>query len=268
MTEVSSSKDGVWDLVLRHCLLPGSTRAVDLAIQDGVIGAIADSVPQPARASIDVDQRLVAPGFIDAHVYLDKVFLADETHFQPDAFGEHELLNLTKKAGGAMSLEAVESRARRFLAQVVRHGTTTLRGVADVYPEIGTKRVELFLRLKKEFASRLDLQILAYPQFGVVRSPETLDLLREALRLGADVVGGTPAFDADLDRHLDLLFDLAQSLGRRLHFSLDLDLLGEQPAEQTEVWKVVERTLATGYQGRVSVGHLCALTSMHPKEAE
>ena len=200
-----------------------------------VIREVVDSVSHPTRASIDVERRLVAPAFIDGHVYLDKVFLADEADFQPEAFGEQALLNLTKKAAAAMSLEAVESRARRFLAQVIRHGTTTLRGVADVYPEVGTKRVELFLRLKEEFAPRLDLQILAYPQFGVVQSPETLDLLGEALVLGADVVGGTPAFDADLARHLDLLFHLAHSHDRRLHFSLDLDLVGEQPAEQTEV---------------------------------
>ena len=90
----------------------------------------------------------------------------------------------TQSAAGPMSLEAVERRARRFLSQAVRHGTGVVRGVADVYPEIGTRRVELFLRLKEEFAPRLDLQILAYPQLGVIRTPGTLDFLARGAESG------------------------------------------------------------------------------------
>ena len=264
---MESTPNGDGDLVLRRCRLPDGRGPLDIAIVGGAIREISESIARPGASTLEVDGRLVAPAFVDAHVYLDKVHLADEAGFRPDAFGERDLLDLTQGAAGVMGLDAIERRARRFLSQAVRHGTTVLRGVADVYPEIGTKRVELFLRLKEEFSPRLDLQILAYPQFGVVRAPGTLDLLREALVLGADVLGGAPAFDSDLDPHLDLLFGLAQSRGCRLHFSLDMDLLDERPAEKLEVWGVIERTLAAGYEGRVSVGHLCALDSMSPREA-
>ncbi len=264
---MESTRMNQWDLILKNCILPDGRGPVDIGIGEEVIGEIAPSASRPAKSVIETGGNLVAPAFVDAHVYLDKAFLAEEAEFLPDAFGEEDLIDLTQSAAGPMNLEAVERRARRFLSQAVRHGTGVVRGVADVYPEIGTRRVELFLRLKEEFAPRLDLQVLAYPQLGVVRTPGTLDFLREALNLGADVLGGAPAFDSDLDAHLDSLFDLARSLDRRLHFSLDMDLPKEIPAERLEVWKVIERARAAGMQGRVSVGHLCALGSMTPGEA-
>ena len=264
---MEAAKGGHWDLVLRGCHLPDGRGPFDITIGKGVISEISDSASLPARSCLEVEGRLVAPAFVDSHIYLDKVFLADEVPFRPEAFDEENLIDATQTATEAMTLEAVERRAGRLIHQAIRHGTTAVRGVADVYPEIGTTRVELLMAMKEKYSSWLDLQVLVYPQFGVVRSPGSLDLLKEALTLGADVLGGAPAFDSDRDRHLDLLFDLAQAQGCRLHFSLDMDLLGEQPAENLEVWGVVERAIATGYQGRVSVGHLCALGSMDPREA-
>ncbi len=257
------------DLVLQGCCLPDGRGPVDIAIAGGRIDEIASSVSRAARVAPPIHGRLVAPAFVDGHVYLDKAFLSEEVLFRPTAFTEEDLLTTQSgEAGGAaMSLGAIERRARRLLRQAVRHGTTALRGVADVYPDTGTSRVELFLRLREEFAPWIDLKILAYPQFGIVRSPGTLDLLREALALGADVLGSVPDYDTDWGHHLDLVFDLAERTGVPLHFSLDHDLAGEVPAESLQVWDVIDRARAAGYGGRVTVGHLVALGSMAPREA-
>lgn len=258
------------DTVLRGCQVPDGRQLVDIAINDGRIDEIATSVARPARTVLDVSGRLVAPAFVDGHVYIDKAFLAEEVSFRPAEFDERALLDAQTAARlpMAMSIEAVERRARRLLRQAVRHGTAAMRGVVDVYPAIGTSRIELFLMLKEEYAPWIDLKILAYPQFGIVRSPGTRDLLRAAIALGVDVLGSAPSFDDDLERHLDIIFDLAQERGVPLHFSLDHDLLGEVPPEHLEVWRVLERARAIGYNGRVTLGHLCALGSMAPREAD
>lgn len=264
-------RSGSADLLLQGCRLPGGQGPTDILIDGGVVSEVSPTASRPARTVLDVAGKVVAPAFVDAHVYLDKVFLTQVARVDPDAFGEQYLVDATygdPDTRAAFTLESIERRARRFLRQAIRHGTTAVRGVADVFPEIGTSRIELFLRLKEEFAPYLDLQILAYPQFGILKSPGTLDLLREALTLGADWIGGAPAFDTERDQHIDLLFDLAEGRGCPLHFSLDMDLVGEVPADRLEVWAVAQRALATGLTGRITVGHLCALGSMAPRESD
>lgn len=258
------------DLVLRGGYLPDGRGPFEIAIAEGRISEISSLVRVNARSYVDLGGKLVAPGFVDGHIYADKAFLSDEVkNIRPEAFDEHALLAAqVTGAADAMTLDRVEQRARRLLRQAIRHGTTVLRAVVDVYPEIGTSRIELFLGLKEEFARWIDLKIVAFPQFGVVRSPGTFDLLEEALALGADTLGGAPSFDSEYEQHLDLLFDLAHRHSVPVHFSLDHDLTGHSRAENLEVWGVAQRAAAIGYQGRVTVGHLCALDSMEPDEAQ
>ena len=169
---------GPADLLLQGCRLPDGRGPIDILIDGGAVSEISATTSRPARTVLHVEGKVVAPAFVDAHVYLDKVFLTDVSRLEPAAFGEQSLLDATygnPDVRGAFTPESLEWRARRFLCQAVRHGTTAVRGVVDVFPEIGTSRIELFLRLKEEFAPYLDLQILAYPQFGIVKSPGTLD---------------------------------------------------------------------------------------------
>jgi cytosine deaminase len=259
------------DLVLRNCLLPDRQEPVDIIVDGGEISDITAAATRPARTVLDVGGKLVTPAFVDGQIYLDKVFLGERASSGPVAFGEQDLVAATYReasAGNAFSAESICERARRVLRQAVRHGTTAVRGVADVFPEIGTSRVELLLGLKQEFAPYLDLQIFAYPQFGILKSPGTLELLDKALSLGADGIAGVPAFDNDGERHIALLFELAERRGCPLHFSLDMDLPGEITAEGLELWQVAHRALASGLNGRITLGHLCALSTMAPREAD
>ena len=103
-------------------------------------------------------------------------------------------------------------RARRVLDAAIANGTTLVRAHPDVDPIVGTLGVEVLAELRREYAGRIDLQIVAFPQEGIEKAPGTLDLMRRAIELGADVVGGCTYNEADVaacERHVLAAFDLA-----------------------------------------------------------
>jgi cytosine deaminase len=151
----------------------------------------------------------------------------------------------------------------------VRHGTVALRCHPDVDPIQGLIGVETALELKSEYAPLVDLQVVAFPQEGIFRSPGTVDLMREALGLGADVVGGCPYSERtwdDAKAHVDTVFALA------LRNGLDIDIhadFGDDTNDQrfATAAYIAQKTIAAGYQGRVTLGHVTSLAALSPEEA-
>ena len=104
-----------------------------------------------------------------------------------------------------------------MLDLAVRQGTTAMRSHAEVDPIVGLMGFEALAALKREYAPAIDLQLCAFAQEGILQAPGTEALLREALRAGADLVGGVPYNDTDARRHIDIVLDLA------VEFAVDAD---------------------------------------------
>jgi cytosine deaminase len=153
----------------------------------------------------------------------------------------------------------VKARAGRALEMAVSTGTTLVRGFADVDAIGGLTAVRALLDLKREYADLLDLQVVAFPQEGLIRHPPARDLLGEALRLGADVLGGFPWFEhLDDHAHVDAIFELAKRHDVQIHMLVDD--APEDPTTRNLEYLAV-KTIAEGYQGRVCASHACALSS-------
>jgi cytosine/adenosine deaminase-related metal-dependent hydrolase len=237
-------------------------RRVDIGIRYGKIAAIGPS-GTIAGPTIDLAGALLVPGFIDGHIHLDKTLLGRP--FVPHRSGPGIAERIARERELRRELAyPVEARARHLIAQVVAYGTTALRTHVDIDTEVGLAGLRALLAVKDEVRDLIDIQIVAFPQSGVISDPGTADLLDQAIVAGADLVGGLdPAgIDDDVTGHLDAIFAIA---GRH-DAGLDIHLHDPGPLGCFELRQIAARTLTTGLVGRVAVSHAFALGAVDDGE--
>ena len=248
-----------FDLVISACRLASTGQTADVGIRGGRIAALGDLAGVATRRRIEAGRRIV-PGFVDAHVHLDKAYLLDRTPSREGTLAE--AIRVTAEAKRGFTVEDVQARARRLLEAAIAAGTTAMRGHVEVDPIVGLRGVEAVLPLRAEYADRLDLQLCAFAQEGILKAPGTEALLREALRAGADLVGGCPYNDTDGPAHVDRVFALAREFACDVDFHADF---ADEPVHR-HVDVIVDRTERHGWQGRVAIGHLTELAACDPTE--
>ncbi|WP_456618785.1 MULTISPECIES: amidohydrolase family protein [unclassified Bradyrhizobium] len=235
-----------------------------IAVRDGRISAITSVDQPPAGAeTIDLKDALVVPGFVEGHIHLDTSFYGDAWRpHKPctDGFDVHE--RVAFQAQNMAEAAPMDVRARNQLDLCIGHGTTQMRSHVMVDGSVGLKSLETILRVREEYKGLIDIQLVAFPQSGILSSPGTPQLLDEAIRLGANLVGGLdPAsFDRDVERHLDVVFGVANRHGVDVDIHLhDMGTLGAFEIEQ-----IAARTRALGMEGRVAVSHAYGLGDISP----
>lgn len=258
------------DLVLRRARVEDAADVADVAIDDGRIVAIEPACELPARREIDAGGRVVVPGFVNAHVHLDKAFVGD---LAPSGLMLEGVARGTERKR-AYTREDIRQRVRRALDLSISHGVTALRSPVDVDPIVGTLCVEAIAEVREEYRDRLDLQIMAFPQEGFLGVDGMHQLMRRALAEGADVVAGRPHGDPagaiDYDRHIDEILDIAD--GRMVDMSVDAlfppDRAEYPQPERLGVFRLAEAVLRRGYgPGSVTAHHVLALSAVEPDGA-
>jgi cytosine/creatinine deaminase len=244
------------DLILRGGIIAGTQQ--DLAIQHGRIRQIAPRISTPAQATLDISAKLVLPGFIESHIHPDKAFIANRTSgLRREGPSPQVLVAQLKKT---FTIEDIYERARRVMLFAIRHGCTTMRAHVEIDAFADLRGVEALQRVQAEFASVLDLQLIAFAQEGIFHDEVTQGLLREGLQMGLPILGGCPYMDREPRRHIDWFFDTAEAAGVPLDFHADS---GDDPSALTCDY-IAEQTIARGMQERVTLGHLCTLDMLEP----
>jgi cytosine deaminase len=146
----------------------------------------------------------------------------------------------------------------------IRRGTTAIRAETEFDPLIGLAGIEVMLDLKRRYAPLVDIQVVAFPQEGVHKSPGTEDLFWRAMQLGADVVGGIPYNDLSAERHIDLVFEIARAFDKPISLHQDF----RDDGLELSIEYVARKTIETGWHGRVEVGHATALGALEPDRLE
>jgi cytosine deaminase len=232
-------------------------RRVDVGIRDGRIAAIdpVGAASDSGATTIDLAGALLVPGFVDGHVHLDKTLLG--LPFQPHRRGDTIAERIARERELRRELRSpVEDRARRLIDQIVAFGTTAVRSHVDIDPDVGLSGLHALLRVR-ETTRAVDIQIVAFPQSGIMISPGVADLLDAAIGEGADLVGGLdPAgIDNDVEGHLRAVFGIAERRG----VGLDIHLHDPGPLGCYELRQIAARASAAGLAGRVAVSHAFAL---------
>ena len=248
------------DLLIKQARLEDDAELVDIAISEGKITAVAPNIEESAATTSEAKGKVVIPGLIESHIHLDKALIADR---EPNNSGTlQEAIQVTAKLKPTFTEEDIYDRAKRALEMLIVHGTTAVRTHAEFDPAQGFTGFDTIMRLKEEYRDLIDIQVVAFPQEGIFKAPRTDKMMIEAMEKGADVVGGIPYNDAPANEHIDLIFEIAK------RFDKDIDLHQDfaDEADDTSIVYLCEKTIAEGYQGRVSVGHLTALHAMEPDQ--
>ena len=245
-------------MTTRGILLRNARRAfgdrVDIRVRDGAIAEVGPKLEASGGDPLllDADGALVIPGLIDGHLHLDKTLLGLPWKPHPAGPTLSERIEAEKHLRHALPL-SVEDRAVNLIRRVLSNGTVHLRTHVDIDPEIGLENLYGVLSARERFKDFISIQIVAFPQSGVVSCPGTAALLDEAVEAGADLVGGLdPAgIDGDPDGQLDAVFDIAERRG----VGIDIHLHDRGELGTSELVLIAERTAAQGMGGRVTVSH-------------
>jgi cytosine deaminase len=244
------------DLILRNaCVGTRKSRVADIAIADGRIVDIASRIDADGREE-DLGGRLVVAGFVESHIHLDKSCILDRCKSQQGTLAEAIAEVAAVKRG--FTEEDVYRRARRTLEKSILQGTTRMRSHVEVDPRIGLTGFRAIRRLQQDYRWAIDLEICVFPQEGLLNEPGTEELLIEACREGADVIGGCPYTDSDPHGQIARIFAIARRFDRDIDFHLDFDI---DPARM-DLDEVCRLTQEFGWGGRVAVGHVTKLSAI------
>ncbi|MEO7370969.1 MAG: amidohydrolase [Ilumatobacteraceae bacterium] len=236
---------------------------VDVLIRDGRITAIGLDVLTDAASGADVptaDGRggVLMPALADVHTHLDSTRLGLMFRGHSAAPGLTGLIENDR--ANWRSDGDVAARAIRTLAATIASGTTVVRSHAQIDTDAKLERLEGVLAAREAHAARCQVQIVAFPQSGIVRDRGTAELLHEAVLAGADLIGGIDPCGLERDpvEHLDIVFGLAER--HQVGIDVHLHESGELGAFSFEL--IGERTAALGMQGMVTISHAFGLSSV------
>ena len=247
-------------LLIRNATLPDGRGGIDLLARDGRFVDVAPNLPLPEGAQVlDAQGWLLSPPFVDAHFHMDSTL----THGTPRVNESGTLLEgiaLWGELKPLLSEEAIAERALRYCDWAVAKGLLAIRSHVDVCdPRL--LAVRALLKVREQVKPYLDLQLVAFPQDGVLRSPGALENLKRALDLGVDVVGGIPHFErtsADGAASVKLLCELAAERGLRVDMHCDET---DDPASR-HVETLAYEAQRLKLHGRVVGSHLTSMHSM------
>ena len=243
---------------------------VDIAIEKGKIAKVAPKVEGDAAKVIDAAGKLVTGSFINGHLHLCKVYtlamMDDEAisaYTDGEMGGAMTAIELAAKVKEKYDEKWIIQNVRKALDLAVRYGNTHIRAFADTDTTGKLEGVKALIKAREEYKGRVEVQVVAFPQDGVVRDPGAEGYVEEALKLGADVVGGIPWIeytDADSQEHIDRMFKLAKKYNKDV--SMLIDDAGDPTLRSLEMLAVT--TLREGWQGRVTVQHARAM-ALYPE---
>ncbi len=232
----------------------------DVVVEGDRIAAIrpAGTIPSDGRPELDAEGRLLSPPLVDPHVHMDAVLTVGEPrHNESGTLIEGILTWADRKQ--TLTNEDVKTRAREAILWEVAQGTGLIRSHVDVCdPNLTALRA--LLELREEVRDLVDLRLIAFPQDGILSFPNGKELMREAMRLGCDVIGGIPHYEwtrEDGVEEVHFLFELARETGAPI--DLHCDETDDEHSRFLEV--VAARTIRDGMQGRVVAGHTTAMGS-------
>jgi len=251
------------DLIIRNARLIDADELIDIAIKSDKIVMVDKRIKSVSKEELDAEGRLTSPGFIDAHMHIGQAFMGEDAKCIHRTVTEATEISVRKSK--ALTSEDFKRNARRAAKMALRKGTIALRTNTPVDQILGLTQLKALLELKEECSNWIDIQVVAFMvEFPFTTSKAGESLLRRAMSLGADVVGGLPWRDPDPEKYLDIIFKVAKD------FDADIDLHVDETNDPNVLTLDIyaEKALENGYEGRVTAGHCCSLSAVSDEIAK
>ena len=242
------------DLVVKNAKPWRGGEIRDLYIADG---KFAEAKAADGAEVIDAAGRLCVAGFVEPHIHLDKALINED--MRPNVSGTlDEAIEIIWERKRVYDTEEIAARAGRVIRSALANGVTRIRSHVDVDNIGGLRPLEGVAEARRRHGEVMDIQIVAFPQEGILRNKGAEELMWQAMEAGADVVGGMPFNEKhpqDSARHISIAFEIAKKYDADIDMHVDeTDDIGARTLEM-----LAEQTLEHGWQGRVTAGHTCAL---------
>ncbi len=248
-----------YDLIVRNATLPDGRQGIDIAAANGKIVAVEHNLSGDADTTIDAAGLLVSPPFVDPHFHMDATLSLGRPRLNQSGT-LLEGISLWGELKPIQTVDEIIERALRYCDLAVSQGLLAIRSHVDVCDD-ELKGVQALIEVKKQVAPYIDLQLVAFPQDGLYRSPTAEQNLLRALDLGVDVVGGIPHFErtmADGTASVRALCEIAADRGLRVDMHCD----ETDDPQSRHIETLAYETQRLGLQGRVAGSHLTSMHSM------
>jgi cytosine deaminase len=258
---IATTWEEAMDLIVRRARLARAPDAppVDIGCASGRIVAIEPALPDYAPV-FDAAGCLVCGGLVETHIHLDKSNIIDRC--MPEEGRQANAMQRVAAVKHTFTVEDVYERAKRTLEKCIKHGTTRMRTHLELDGGVEMRSFEAIEALRHDYAWAIDIEVCVFPQEGLTDNPRSDQLLVEALKRGARVIGAAPNYDPDHAGQIHRVFDLAREFDADVDMHLDS---GNSP-EQMDIHLVCELTEKYRLGGRVAVGHMCKLSTMPPPD--
>ncbi|MGN7286689.1 cytosine deaminase [Shouchella rhizosphaerae] len=245
-------------MMIKQAALRGKDGLWDIWLKDGKIAKIAQNIEAEGEQIIEADGNLVIPPFIEPHIHLDSTLTAGDPNWNLSGT-LFEGIQRWSERKEKLTHEDVKERATKALKWQISQGIQHVRTHVDTTDPHLTA-LKALLEVKEEMKPFVDIQLVAFPQEGILSYPQGQELLEEALKLGADVVGGIPHYEFTREmgvKSVEIAFKLAEKYDKLLDFHCD-----ETDDEQS---RFIENVAALAYQSgmkeRVTASHTTAMHS-------
>jgi cytosine deaminase len=246
------------DLIIRNVRLFGDP-PVDVGIQGGKTVAVETNLAATAP-TYDAGGRLTCAGLVETHIHLDKTRIIDRC--PPEDGRNANAVPRVAAVKDTFTEEDVYRRASITLENCIKHGTTRMRTHVELDAGVEMRSFDALEKLRRDYAWAIDIQLCVFPQEGLTNNKRSDELLVEALKRGARVIGAAPNYDPDKDGQIRRIFDLAREYDTDIDMHLDS---GNSPADM-DIHLVCELTKQYGLGGRVAVGHGCKYSTLPPPD--
>ena len=242
------------DLILRNARL--ACDLVDIGVKDGRIAAIGPGLAAEGATTYDAAGCMVCAGLCETHIHLEKSRIIGRCG--PEHGRDPRAMQRVSAVKHTFTAEDVIARARETLEACIINGATRMRAHVEVDPKIELRGFHAVRQLARDYAWAIDIEICVFPQEGLTNNPGTEELMIEALRTGATVIGAAPSFDADPDAQIHRIFQLA----REFDVDIDMHLDSGNTPDSMDIPLVCELTEQYRLGGRVAVGHMSRMSTM------
>ena len=249
----------MFDLIIKNASLNDGQTGIDIACRNGKIAALERDITADAKEIIDAAGYLVSPPFVDPHFHMDATLSLGTPRMNVSGT-LLEGIALWGELKEVQSIEDIVQRALQYCELAVAKGIGAIRSHVDTCDDKLTG-VQALLEVRDQVKDRLELQLVAFPQDGVLRDPTAMQNTIRALDMGVDVVGGIPHFErtmADGAESVRLLCEIAAERGLMVDMHCDES---DDPLSR-HIETLAFETQRLGLQGRVTGSHLTSMHSM------
>jgi cytosine deaminase len=242
----------MFDLLVKNANLQDGRNGIDIACAKGRIVAVEPNINGEARETIDASGRLVIPPFVDAHWHLDGALLHGNPYTN-ESGTLYEGIEIWSRLKQSLTVEDYKERARRVVCWAIANGSLHVRCQTDIC-EPQLRAAQALIELRDELKPYIDLQLVAFPQDGYLRDPNAVQLMKRALDMGMDVVGGIPDYELTASLGNEAVKQLCELADKRgLLVDMHIDQTTDPQSRQIEA--LAQECIRLGLGARISASH-------------